>query len=86
MDNGPTMPVNAVGNFLTGGQDFAQKLDELYIYHQRVLTPAEVQSLYLASLGNLDTNLISDTSPVTIAAYAALNLNDHKEACREQPK
>ena len=71
----------AVGAYQGGGQSFAKKLDEVYLY-PTTLTPAQVTALYQNGaqlLGASSSNVIPDSSAVTIAAGAFLDVGGSSE-------
>ncbi|MDX1927618.1 MAG: Calx-beta domain-containing protein [Pirellulaceae bacterium] len=70
----------SVGASPAGGgmQRFAQLIDDVYIY-QSALTPAQIMTLYNSGAGTA-ANSIPDSSSVTIASGAFLDLNGSSEA------
>lgn len=66
-----------VGAFAGGSQRFAQLIDDVYIY-QSALTPTQIMSLYNSGAGTA-ANSIPDSSTVTIASGAFLDLNGSSE-------
>lgn len=79
---GSNSDIYAVGNYQGGGQAFASLLDDVYIY-QSALSPSQVFDLYSTTQATPPapgpSNFIPDTSAVTIAAGATLNVNGFTE-------
>ncbi len=73
-----TSDIFAVGNFQGLGQPFAQKIDELYIY-QSALSAAQVATLYSATS---QASIIPDSSAVTVASGATLDISGKNEIIR----
>ncbi len=72
-----TRAINSFGNIAAGGHPFAQKLDDIYVYNNLALTPAQVQQLYLA---NPTLMLLSSSTPVALSGGGTLDLNGNNQA------
>ncbi|HEY1683205.1 MAG TPA: autotransporter-associated beta strand repeat-containing protein, partial [Tepidisphaeraceae bacterium] len=66
---------NAFGNIVSGGQPFAQQIDDVYVYNNQALTAAQVQQLYDSVLNG---SLPSSTA-VQISSGATLDLSGNNQ-------
>jgi fibronectin-binding autotransporter adhesin len=69
--------INAFGNIAAGGQPFAQKLDDIYVYNNQALTATQVQQLYNSEF----TASLPTGTPVQLTASGAtLDINGNTQS------